>query len=199
MFYDLIGCPIPTCFCPLLPCLLIGWLILVVTKELQLNPSNVEFPLPSIQAHLDWPIRALSLADTFWTRRNYIWTFRSLLSGSPQKSYLSDIWFLYSFPHRFCSISVRSLLNLYMFRQLPTRVLNHICNHQRAQMTSGNAAAIWAYVRRKAVWIVFSKFLCGGNKRNYICDLLELKWRLKRRQTHGESSSMDWYTRFSSV
>lgn len=161
MFYDLIGCPIPTCFCPLLPCLLIGWLILVVTKGLQLNPSNVEFPLPPIQAHLDWQIRALSLTGTFWTHWNYIGAFRSLLSGSRQKSYPSDIWFLYSFPHRFCSISVWSLLNLYIFRQPPTKVLNHICNHQQAQMTSGNAAAIWAYVRRKAVWIV-SKFLCGG-------------------------------------
>lgn len=165
MFYDLIGCPIPTCFCPWLPCLPIGWLILVATKELQLNPSNVEFPLPSNQAHLEWQIRALSLTGTFWTHQNYIWAFRSLLSGSPQKSYLSDIWFLSSFPHRFCSISVWSHLNLCMFRKPPTEVLNHICNHQQAQMTSGNAAAIWAYVRRKAVWIVFSKFRCGGKSK----------------------------------
>lgn len=42
--HDFIVCHIPSCFCPLLPHLLIGWLVPdEAITGLQLNPSNIEF------------------------------------------------------------------------------------------------------------------------------------------------------------
>lgn len=181
--------------------MLIGWLLPdEAITGLQLNPSNVEFSA-TVCTH------SLRLADrSSSTEGNTLKLF--LIPLNPfvriiSEVYLRDIGFLFSLRHRFCSISVWSLLNLDMFRQPPTEVLNCISYHQQAQMTADIAGASWAYMGSKTVCIVFFfHFYLEENQMLHICDL-ELKWRLKRRQTRTESCTMahklDCYTGFSSV
>lgn len=178
------SCHIPACFCPLPPRLLTGSLIPdEAITGLQLNPSNVKFSATISTGSLRLADRSPS---TEGKRLNTLKLY--LIPLNPfvriiSEVYLRDIWFLYSLPHRFCSISVWSLLNLDMFRQLPTEALNCISYHQQAQMTSDIAGASWAYTRRNTVCVVCFKIsIWGENQRLNICDLLELKWRLKRRQ-----------------